>query len=174
MRYTLVWFTVCLRGLNVKHCTHKAVMSNKKRPPSYFTKSGTKFCIYWERPPPSAKKRVLPHRRAQKMTKFCIYSKRPPPNSSKKWFQPQRIEISVCCTSLCCIFSLLGGSPPGKSSSRVFSQQFPSFCAFIGFPAPINQIPGWVPPPHINHLRFIGGGHSTRVIWGIWIFPKEN
>ena len=43
--------------------------------------------------------------------------------TSKKRFQLQSIEISACCTSLCCIFSLLGGAlPPGKSSSRVFCQ----------------------------------------------------
>ena len=37
----------------------------------------------------------------------------------KKRLQPQRIEISGCCTTVFCIFSLLGGAlPPGKSSSR--------------------------------------------------------
>ena len=83
---------------------------------------------------------VLP---AHKMTNFRIYSKLPPPISSKKRFQPQSIEISGCCISVFCIFSLLWGHPPFyKSSSRVFCQNSSTVFAFIGVPAPICQIWG--------------------------------
>ena len=39
-------------------------------------------------------------------------------------------------------FTIIGGVPPGKSSSRVFCQNAPLCLLFIAGPAPISQIWG--------------------------------
>ena len=87
------------------------------------------FFHYWGGPPLVSRQvvffaniAVLP---AHKMTNFRIYSKLPPPISSKKRFQPQSIEISGCCTSVFCIFSLLWGHPPFISRQVGFFAKIP-------------------------------------------------
>ena len=90
---------------------------------------------------------------AHKMTKFCIYSRRPPPISSKKRFQPQRIEISVCGSSLFCIFNI-GGVPPLVSRQVGFfanialllAHKMSKLCIYSKRPPPISSKNRFQPP----------------------------
>ena len=84
----------------------------------------------------------------------CIFFKTPPSNFKKKRLQPQKIEISGCCTTVFCIFSLLGGPSP------LVSRQ-------VGFCANISKKSGY------NHKRskFQGVAPQYSVFFHYWGGP---
>ena len=113
---TLVWFTVCLRALYMKHCTHKSVMDNEKTPP-ITSKRALPNLYLFKTLPSTPKKSVLPQRSPQNDQLFylfktppsyvkkngtilCIYSKRPSYLKKSSYYHKKPIKwISFCIYS---------------------------------------------------------------------------